>query len=384
MTKADTGQWAGWLGAAVIAAAGGACFIALGSTGFVPEVPHIDFAEASSRPAGGAADATLRRIEEARAGADRAASTEALGGIVAGSREEAVRLLERLEAGEFDGTALEHSVAKSLLESRFEDVTERAMDALRRREVEYTGPRGGDAALEAVRNRPDPLLIEATAAEDLKDSWLLIEMQEIARLGDTARLRVAAIRALARAEEASITDFLIARLDWEFDADVRAAITLGLMIRPDAAAGQALAALLASATESDAVRRCAAEGLSLHGQVAEARTSLFDALAAGETNDAVRQAIVNSLGAIGSDPAVEAALIGVLYDDPCDAVRAAAATALVSSPSERACDALRHAIATSDSPDLRLAAEQALDLILQMTAAASAAPLPAGVVERRR
>lgn len=383
MTKSGTGQWAGWLGAALIAAAGGSLLVALGSAGFVPEVPLLEFAEAVPGRSGVTAEPTLRRIEQSRSVSDRDASARDLRWLVADSHEEALRLLERFESGEFDGTALEHSVGASLLESKYEDVVERAMDACRRREVEYNAPRGAEVAIDTTRNTPDPLVIEATAADDLRDSRLLIEIQELARLGETARLRIAAIRALARAEEPSITDFLVARLEWESDADVRMALALGLMVRPDAVAGERLAALLASRVESDAVRRCAAEGLSLHGQVADARTTLFETIAAGEPSDAVRQAIVNSLGALGGDPAVEATLIQVLAEDPSDAVRAAAATALVSSPTERACDALRLAIATSESADVRSAAEQSLELIRQMTAAAAAA-VPALPVERRR
>jgi HEAT repeat protein len=360
-------------------------FVALGSSGLAPEMPTISFADARGDRD---ADRRLRVVETAVERGDaraRDAAEQDFDALVAGSREGAFRLLERYEAGEFDDTDAEGVVLKSLVLSGDEAVSERAMDAGRRREIERHAPRRPENVLDSLEGAIEPSEIETIAPEDLEDSRLRFEIECLAEGGATNDLRAAAIRALARARDASVTDFLLRRLEWETAVEVRQAIALGLMLRHEPAAGERLALLLATLSEADAVRLCAAQGLSGHSSLPSSRSALLDAFGRCESDGRLRAAIVGGLGSIPSDPEVEDALIAALASDPSEAVRAAAAQSLMASPTARACDALRQAIATTDSGLVRAHAEQTLAFLqesmaaaqhLGSTAASPSAPVP--------
>jgi len=387
MIRRGTGQWVGWLGAALVATAGGACFLALASNIFAPGLPVIDIAIAKLASNPGFADDTLSGIEAAALEGDRdraAREKDDLAQLVADSRAEAIRLLERYEAGEFDDTHLANAVLTSLMASGHEDVRERAMDATRRFEVERNAPRGGRVALDSVRRSPRASDIEAIAREDLRFMELLMELEDMAAGGRTTELKIAAINALARAEEPLVTDFLLQRLEWETDVAIRQALAQSLMMRPDAMAGERLAAILMTPTEASAVRRCAADALSQHGRVSQARAALIETIGADEPDPAIRLSIVTSLGAIGADPAVEDALIAAMTLDSCDSVRAAAAIALVCSPTARTREALQAVVASDAPPEVRGCAEQALAMIQAMLVESESPPhVPAGTIDRR-
>ncbi len=372
MSVVRTGQWAGWLGAAAIAAAGGVGLLVLRSTGFVPEVPSIGLATARHAPLSSEPGRVVERIRRMASEDDEeriSVERDRLKEIVRGSSATARDLLQLFEENAFDDRDVEAAVLASLLASSDPGIAERALDAARRRELDYFAPRDADEIRGRLLRETDPAYIASLRPEDLDDLAVFLEIQDRAVLDLDPAVRAAAVKALGGAANPGVTPFLLFRLKGEASVEVRQALAMSLMLRSETEAGRELAALLSSPHEPVPVRRCAAAALSAHRSVPTAKRSLLEALLI-DVDFTVRSSAAQSLGIGHADPETIGALVLSLKTDASNEVRSAAALSLAQTPDPEVRLALEEAVVCDESEEVRRSAATALSMIEQTTASA--------------